>query len=113
MGGFLRSTVALCFLAGCSGGGAPPASEPVTRNAAVSPAIMAAVRAATERSQPEVKMVTLPNGERLKQATFRIGHQHVVLGRRNPDGTSSTFCADTPQAAEAFLGGTTGPRVAQ
>jgi len=113
MGGFLRSTVAVCFLAGCSGEGAPPASEPVTRNAAVSPAVMAAVRAATERSPPEVKTVTLPNGERLKQATFRTGHQHVVLGRRNPDGSSSTFCTNTPQAAEAFLGGTTGPGAAQ
>ena len=84
MGGFLRGSLALCMLAGCSGG-VPPAPESATSvatppTAAVSPGMMAAVRAATDRSPPDVETVTLPNGERLTRATFRTGHQHVVLG---------------------------------
>jgi len=117
MGGFLRGSLALCLLAGCSGGvpPAPEAASPVAAppTAAVSPELMAAVRAATEQSPPEVQTVTLPNGERLTRATFRTGHQHVVLGRRNADGSTSTFCANTPDAAEAFLGGKLTERAAQ
>jgi hypothetical protein len=117
MGGFVRGSLALCILAGCSGG-VPPAPEsasPVAAapTAAVSPGVMAAVRAATDRSPPDVETVTLPNGERLTRATFRRGHQHVVLARRNPDGSMSTSCVNTPEAAEAFLGGKLSERAGQ
>jgi hypothetical protein len=67
---------------------------------------MAAVREATDRSQVRVEMVTLPSGERLKRASLGSGYQHVVLGRRNADGSLSTACVNTAPAAEAFLAGT-------
>jgi hypothetical protein len=117
MGGFLRGSLALCLLASCSGG-VPPAPEPASPvatppTAAVSPGMMAAVRAATDRSPPDVQAVTLPNGERLTRATFRTGHQHVVLARRNADGTMSVSCVNTPEAAQAFLGATLTERAGQ
>jgi len=71
---------------------------------------MAAVREATDRSQVQVETVTLPSGERLKRASLGTGRQHVVLGRRNADGSVSTSCVNTPSEAEAFLGGTTGAK---
>jgi len=111
MGRFLRGSLALCLIA-CSGG-VPPAPEPVAPNAAVSPAVMAEVRAATARTPAQVETVTLPNGERLKRASFGTGRQHVVLGRRNADGSVSTSCVNTPTQAEAFLGGASGPEAGQ
>ena len=105
MGRFLRGSLALCLLAGCSGG-VPAAPEPAAPHAAASPAVMAEVREATARTPAQVETVTLPNGERLTRATLGTGRQHVVLGRRNADGSISTSCVNTPTQAEAFLGAT-------
>lgn len=107
---FFRWAAALSVLAGCSGGEAPPAPEATSTTAAVSPAVMREVRQATDRSQVQVTTVTLPNGEGLKRASLGSGYQHVVLARRNPDGTLSTACVNTAPAAEAFLSATAGVR---
>ncbi len=105
MSGFFRWAAALGVLAGC-GASVPPAPEATAKSAEVSPAVMQAVRQATDRSQLQVDTVTLPSGERLKRAALGSGYQHVVLGRRNADGSLSTACINTTPAAEAFLTGT-------
>ena len=115
MSGFFRWVAAASVLAGC-GGAVPPAPEAsaaTAKPAAVSPAMMEAVRQATDRSQLRVDTVTLPSGERLKRASLGSGYQHVVLGRRNADGTLSTACINTAPGAEAFLSGTPGAGAAQ
>jgi hypothetical protein len=99
-------------LAGC-GGAVPAPPEASAKTAGVSPAVMQAVRQATDRSQVQVDTVTLPSGERLKRAALGSGYQHVVLGRRNTDGSLSTSCVNTASGAEAFLTGTAAAGAAQ
>ena len=105
MSGFFRWAAVVGVLAGCEGA-VPPAPDSASQTAGVSPAVMREVRQATDRSQIQVETVTLPSGERLKRATLGSGYQHVVLGRRNPDGSLSTACVNTAPGAEAFLTGT-------
>ena len=112
MRGFIRWAGALCVLAGCNGA-PPPPPEAAPQAAGVSPGVMQAVRAATDRSQLRVDAVTLPNGERLKRGSLGSGYQHVVLGRRNADGTVSSSCVNTVPQAEAFLAGSSGAGAAQ
>jgi hypothetical protein len=40
---------------------------------------------------------------------IRDGFAEVLVGRANPDGTVSTRCVDSAEAAEAFLNETPGP----
>jgi hypothetical protein len=112
MGGFIRGSLAVCFLAGCSGG-VPQAPEPAAKTARVSPEMLAELRAATEWTPAQVDTVTLPNGERLKRAYLGTGRQHVVIARKNADGSTSISCVNTPAQAEAFLNGASGAEVRQ
>jgi hypothetical protein len=112
MSGFYRWAAVVGVLAGC-GGAVPLSPEATPKTAGVSPAVMQAVRQATDRSQLQVDTVTLPSGERLKRASLGSGYQHVVLGRRNNDGSLSTACVNTAPGGEAFLTGTAGAGLQQ
>ena len=102
--------LALLLLGGCSAGTHAPglsATAPPRSGGLVSAAAIPAVVGELTSRAPENVQVTAGPIPGSKLMRIQSGFGEVMLGRANPDGSFSTRCVESAQAADAFLSGAT------
>ena len=97
--------IALGALTACNATPGAPAPMVTTRGALTATSVIDEVRQATDRSELQAGVVTLPSGERMRRITLPSGFNHVLVARMGSDGKPSISCVDNAPAAESFLAG--------